>query len=195
MAGPGSTPKSTSERTRLQAPRALDTESAAAAAAAPGAEDHGKVRSGFDEERCRELVVLGRHVGGCCAQRMHMTIAGNEGACHAGGAVNAPEVLGAGKARADRPPPSDAAAGWGQRVSRCRSVCTVASAGENYLPTCAPLLRGAIDAKGAPRSSSANVDDTILAPSSSKEMAACGRNQSWPRATRKKSIAKFAVQT
>jgi hypothetical protein len=44
-----------------------------------------------------------------------------------------------------------------------------------YLPTWAPLLRGAIEAKGAPRSSSARVEDTMFAPSSSREMAACGQ--------------------
>ena len=42
-----------------------------------------------------------------------------------------------------------------------------------YLPTCAPVSLGAIEANGAPSSSSAMVDDTMLVPSSSREMAAC----------------------
>jgi hypothetical protein len=75
IAGPGSTPRFISDRTRL--PQTVNKPKATAAAehndtgyrfrrvtaaaehdATPGAEDHGKVRPRLDEERCRELVVL-----------------------------------------------------------------------------------------------------------------------------------------
>jgi hypothetical protein len=63
MAGPGSTPRSTSDRTRLQTQRAGQRAAKLlrpGARTAPGAEDHGEMRSRFDEERCSELVVLAK---------------------------------------------------------------------------------------------------------------------------------------